>query len=623
MFSKFGMNPKHFKHVMSDKKKTILKHKDGHSITIDHNSVSKEIRSVLESMSGKDPSESKEAKSQYGKVTVKDDKPQPIGKVNVRDDIYKSKRLQTQEENDEEPTEYATGGSVKRYAEGTDEIIEAAEDPIKDQVAPFVEDINTDLEAAANETPLLQDITAKADLMAQDPDAALARSTAETEMMLAQDLGKELQAKQSLRPDQGLAERQPMASQQEGLAAKVEPSPLEAEIIKETAAIQKQADIQDELGRARAAEIDRTQQDFDKLRLADAEAQQDMLNTAKSLEQDIKNGYVDPDKYWTGYTAPNGEKVKGHSKLAAGIGMILAGFNPTNRPNAVIEGLEKQIDQSIQAQAKNLSTSENLLSANLNKFKNKHDALMATKLMMNEDLSRRIEKAAAMSSGPMAKAQAAQAIAQLKQKSISIAMQMKASLAIENLSKKPGSSGALDAALKQYKAAFPKEYAERYEGKHVPGVGIADTVEDAKELKEMKMGLSQAKSGISELLKIIDKPFKSLSFNDRAKAQTVQQTLVGALRLPITGPGAMNEGERELLQSIIANPTKVFSLDSSNKIKLKTLMDSLDQKFIAAAESKGLNIGPSAQSNEPVRGSNGRMYIKDPTGKFMIPYKGK
>jgi hypothetical protein len=52
--------------------------------------------------------------------------------------------------------------------------------------------------------------------------------------------------------------------------------------------------------------------------------------------------------------------------------------------------------------------------------------------------------------------------------------------------------------------------------------------------------------------------------------------LKGELRVEIVGPGAVSETEWRLLDSIIANPTKLASLDSTNKLALRTLLRSLD-----------------------------------------------
>ncbi len=141
--------------------------------------------------------------------------------------------------------------------------------------------------------------------------------------------------------------------------------------------------------------------------------------------------------------------------------------------------------------------------------------------------------------------------------------------------------------------------AEHLQKTLVPGVGFANTEKDASDVKESKVGLDNAKQGIKRLLEINKAPGKSLSPSLRAEASTLQQTLVGLLRLPITGPGAMNEGERKMLEGIIANPTNLFSLDSSNKIRLKTLEKKLEGGYNNLLRSKGLAPADPVASLDP------------------------
>jgi hypothetical protein len=50
----------------------------------------------------------------------------------------------------------------------------------------------------------------------------------------------------------------------------------------------------------------------------------------------------------------------------------------------------------------------------------------------------------------------------------------------------------------------------------------------------------------------------------------------------------MSEGDRSLMEDAIANPTDLFSLKSSNKIKLEKLKQAIKRKLDASATSYGL-----------------------------------
>lgn len=99
----------------------------------------------------------------------------------------------------------------------------------------------------------------------------------------------------------------------------------------------------------------------------------------------------------------------------------------------------------------------------------------------------------------------------------------------------------------------------------------------------------QAFGEINNLLSINKKGLaSSFSPSDRASAQQSQTLLQGQLREILVGPGAVSEGERELLKEAIANPTDFFSLKSSNEIKLNKLKKAIENKVNATAKIYGL-----------------------------------
>ena len=65
------------------------------------------------------------------------------------------------------------------------------------------------------------------------------------------------------------------------------------------------------------------------------------------------------------------------------------------------------------------------------------------------------------------------------------------------------------------------------------------------------------------------------------------RALTGKLRLPLIGPGAVSEYEQKLLRDAIADPTKFFSLTTTNIAKLKTLQTMMDRSI----KVKGASIG--------------------------------
>lgn len=481
---------------------------------------------------------------------------------------------------------------------------------------PQIEAQGMSKEQAARREAINQTVQAK-----QQAEADVAAEVARKEEMAKRGAMGQAQENQQLQmlglqpasnPQPAGAPQQPV--EQPSLAPQPQPAAQPAvggDLMKgyaqERAGLQLESQAMQQQAKAEVAAINEKQKAFDDLQLMQQEVNNDLKQTQEALEHDIKNNLVDPNRFWTGYTDAKGNKVEGHSKLAAIIGMVIAGFQPMGGPNMAIDFLNKEIDRNLNAQEKNIQTKQNLLRANLDKFKSRSDAILATRAMLNDDLQRRLTLAAANSRSELAKAAAMKAIGQLQRQQHADVLKLQSNQLISKIiGASKSNPGQVARMLDALEGGTPEQQkqAQELRGRFIPKLGaFAQTNEDAKELKEMDAGITQAKQGINDLLAIQNKPLKSLSLSDRARAQTIQQTLVGAMRLPITGPGAMNEGEREMLQSIIRNPTTIFSLDSSTKAALKTLSYTLDAKFAATAQSKGIDVPtPSmTQSHDKAR----------------------
>jgi hypothetical protein len=141
--------------------------------------------------------------------------------------------------------------------------------------------------------------------------------------------------------------------------------------------------------------------------------------------------------------------------------------------------------------------------------------------------------------------------------------------------------------------------------KSIPGFkGLVPTVDEAKKLREELPAQTGILDGLKRLNDMFSVPNASTDLKLRAEADTIIGTLVGALRVPITGPGAMTDGERTFIQGLIGSPTKLFSLSSVEKVKLKTitgrLQKALDDRVkllglerISGSDTKGGTLSPA------------------------------
>lgn len=61
----------------------------------------------------------------------------------------------------------------------------------------------------------------------------------------------------------------------------------------------------------------------------------------------------------------------------------------------------------------------------------------------------------------------------------------------------------------------------------------------------------------------------------------------------------MNDAERAMLESIIANPTTIFSMSSTNKTKLNTLLQAIDRNKDAKLKAFGIHNPTEALGFKP------------------------
>ena len=79
-----------------------------------------------------------------------------------------------------------------------------------------------------------------------------------------------------------------------------------------------------------------------------------------------------------------------------------------------------------------------------------------------------------------------------------------------------------------------------------------------------------------------------MSASASATAESAALRLQGGLRVAMLGPGTVNDSERQLLVDAISNPTNLFSLKGSNKIRLDSLKKAYQNKIDANAKALGL-----------------------------------
>ena len=337
-------------------------------------------------------------------------------------------------------------------------------------------------------------------------------------------------------------------------------------------------------GAAKAAEnvaaISETQKKLADIAKANADFQAQQQTKIMEAETDLKNEIervsnlkVDPSRYWA-------EKSTGQ-KIGLGISLFLgalgAGQTGVNQAANVINSA---IDQDIKIQqgdiaqqTKGLDRKRGLFAEMKRKYKDDLMAREATRAAYLQDAQLKIQEIANKYEGQDISAKAMQLIGQIE-------------------TQKQAAQSAFLSRLQQTQPvtadANVNMLTEDQRERFVPGYGLALTKEAAKQGRELAGTIESIKGNIDELIKISQQSGKSLSPTDRARANTISSILIGQLRLPIVGPGAVSEKELELLQTIIADPTRIMSLDVTNRQRLKTLRERMDTQTANQLKTLGL-----------------------------------
>lgn len=382
------------------------------------------------------------------------------------------------------------------------------------------------------------------------------------------------------------------------------------------AGIGAQAQAQGALGQQQAQVLQQQVQ-------AQQQAKQAFTDQYSQLEQerqnhiaDIQNGYIDPEKYWLGDANGNG----GHSKIATGIGMILAGFNPTSNPNAAVNFLKFQMEQNLEAQKQNLGAKNNLLQANLQQFHNLRDATDMTRLMQADIVQNQLAKASAMAQSPLAKAAALKDQGKLQIDYAPLQQQVAMRRAMMSLAGGPNGDNpnAVDQMLGYMRVQNP-EMAKEMESRYVPGVGLGSTP-IPQEARQQIISTKSVNDLMNKSLQFSQAHHGTLNPSDLAQASTIQNQLVGAIK-QAQHDGVYKPSEAEFLTNQIGGSPASFFANISSVPKIKELQSIKQQEYNNLLSTYGLKQQQLPQTQSPqYKTVNGVKYMRGPNGQ-AIPVK--
>ncbi len=166
------------------------------------------------------------------------------------------------------------------------------------------------------------------------------------------------------------------------------------------------------------------------------------------------------------------------------------------------------------------------------------------------------------------------------------------------------------AALAQKQEFTPEEWAQiplDKDGREMRNMGVrmpngnyrlATREGGAQKLADLEAETGGALHSGNILLKKIEyfgnNPGKKLV--DRAEiaeTKAVAQGLVGAMRLPYLGPGTVTDTERDILNSVVRDPTNLASLSSANRASVMAVMAKIKHFRNESYRANGVDLPPS------------------------------
>lgn len=129
----------------------------------------------------------------------------------------------------------------------------------------------------------------------------------------------------------------------------------------------------------------------------------------------------------------------------------------------------------------------------------------------------------------------------------------------------------------------------------VPEIGVALTKKDSQYLKKELPDQQAGLNAVARLREINEDPTAKLNFELKAEAQQLVAAIKGAFRIQITGGGNISEHEQKMLNDIARNPTKIFTLPSSNRAAYDALEKKMRQRLDMMFKYRLRNRFPGAE----------------------------
>ena len=337
--------------------------------------------------------------------------------------------------------------------------------------------------------------------------------------------------------------------------------------------------------------------------------------------QDFSAPTVNGKRFWE-HQSTGGKIMAGLAVALGGIGGALTGKGD----NVGLDMVNKAIDRDIDEQKFNIDRgmeSKKMKSANLAqqanlgnnmlqemraKFQSDIAGETATRLLMVQQAQYKLASIASGYESSAVKEKAKFANAELEQQKLGLQMTLKQQMAQQQSMKSLMTDDLSQLTpMQMHQMGMSKETQEsivKTQERMVSGwKGIVPDKEAAAKFREKAGEIQPALDSINRL-QVLSKDFNKVTdLKQRAKVDTEIASLVGALRLPITGPGILTDSERKMLETVIGDPNKLASFSSFQQARMNQIKVKLANDLNSTANRFGLKP------------------INSPVQKYLTPVK--
>lgn len=356
----------------------------------------------------------------------------------------------------------------------------------------------------------------------------------------------------------------------------------------------------------------------------------DITGEMSNIQNDIANSHITPENYWTGDKDGNGS----HSKIASAIGMIIAGFNPTNKPNAAIDFLKNQMEMNLHGQIQEMGKKQNMLSTLQNKFKNMRDTMDFARLTNAQMAQSQLAKAAADATGGpngMAANAAQQAMGKLQMDYAPIQQRLNMSQAMMRMASQPSGDPDMDVAQATKMARYATAMgdtgtAKQWQDATVPGVGVTKNLAPVPEaVKSQIVAHKTVNDTMNMALELAKQPIPANPIEYakyQARANTIQGQLIGAIK-QAQHDGVYKESEAKFLTDQIGEGSGSVFRSMSAIPKIEELQNVKQSEYNNLLQTNNLPTRQLPRTNmqaDQTKTVNGVTYRRGPKGE-AIPVK--